>query len=531
MEVVVAGLPILVLLALLLLRRRPAVAVTAAIVVAVASAGMFPIDPRAAASAAASMGSVSLTVAAIMFAGLALVHLQRVSGAQDALSGWVNRVAGSRDRAVLVFGLALVPLFESLIGWGMGVIVVLPLLVGTGIQRHRAISISLLGLMLCPWGSFAPALLLLSEVTGIGLAEVGTATAWCSVVVIGVLGVAIALVGGGLAQLRRSGVELLCTWAAMSAALVVVNALLAPPLGGALSALAGLAVLIGFARLGRGRSGFGGFGGRGGRCVRGRGDGREVRQGHPRGADAAAVSSGQGIAMPALARRGLVPYAVVLIGLGCGVLVVRLAPPASASVGAAELLANPALWLLLALAVAPSALGVPARAALRGLGESFRVFVPAVCVTLLYIGFGVLIGVNGMGAALAAGATSLGGAFVALVPLAGFASGFVTSSNTASVAMLGEPLRAAAAGLGLDPAAVVGLHTAATGAGIMTNPSRAVLAIETAKLLPGAPEGTGPGGEHRSECRVGLGRVLAPTLWANAAIVALLTAISPFLFG
>ena len=505
MEVVVAGIPILVLLALLLLRRRPAVAVIAAIGVAVASAGMFPVDPRAAASAAVSMGSVSLTVAAIMFAGLALVHLQRVSGAQDALSGWVNRVAGSRDRAVLVFGLTLVPLIESLIGWGMGVVMVLPLLVGTGIQRHRAISIGLLGLMLCPWGSFAPALLLLSEVTGLGLSEVGTATAWCNVVVIGVLGAAIALVCGGPAQLRRSGVELLCAWAAMSAALVSVNAFLAPPLGGALSALTGLAVLAGFAR-GRGRR------------KSGRGAG------------------GRGPAMPRLARRGLVPYAVVLAGLGCGVLVVRLGVFGAAADGAVGLLANPAIWLLLALAVAPRALGVPMSDALRGLGEGFRVFVPAVCVTLLYIAFGVLIGVNGMGAALAEGATSLGGGFVALVPLAGFASGFATGSNTAAVAMLGEPLRAAAAGLGLDPAVVAGLHTAATGAGIMTNPSRAVLAIETAKLLPGPGPGPGPGpaaGRDPESARPGIGlwRVLAPTLWANAAIVVLLTAICPFVVG
>lgn len=471
----IAGLPIIIVIVLLVLRTPPIFAVLISIAVIVASIGVFPIHAETALASVASMGAITLTVVVIMFAGIALTKLQQLAGAQQSLSGWLNQIASSQDRAVLIFGIALVPLIESLIGWGMGVIVVLPLLAGAGLSKLKAIQVSLLGLMLCPWGSFSPALLLLTEVTGLSLTDLGTSTAWFNVIVIAVLCIAIVLVSGGLGQLGRMWFEVLATWAVMSAVLVIVNLFVTPSLAGVLAALAALLVLMGFAR----------------------GDRKE--------AEAAQV-------LPPLARRGLVPYAIVLAGLGAA----TMTAPLLSSGPVASLLTNPAVWLVLALACTPAIVGLPWQVAARGLAVSLRAFVPSVTVTLLFIGFGMLIGMNGMGAQLAEGATSLGGAFVLLVPLSGFISGFVTSSNTAAAAMLSEPLQSAAVGLGVDPLTVLGMHTAATGASVMASPSRAVLAMEAAKLLPGGPDRSrGP--------VVTIGRVLAPVLWANLAIVVLLT--------
>src|SRR5690606_7628628 len=103
---------------------------------------MFPIPVDTALDSISSMGAITLTVVVIMYAGIDLTTLQQLAGAQQALSGWLNQIASGRDRAVLIFGIALVPLVESFIGWGMGVIVVLPLLVGAGLPKLKAIQIS-----------------------------------------------------------------------------------------------------------------------------------------------------------------------------------------------------------------------------------------------------------------------------------------------------------------------------------------------------------------------------------------------------
>lgn len=511
MDTLIAGVPITVLVVLLVARVRAAIAVAGAIVCALAAAWRFPVDPAAAVEAGAALGATTLTVAIIMFAGMALAKLQQLAGAQQALSRWLEDLSFSRERAVLFLGVCLVPLIESLIGWGMGVIFVLPLLGAIGLPTIKAVQISLLGLSLCPWGSFAPALLLMSETTGLSVAALGTATAWSNCVVIAVLALTTALVSGGRAQLGRCWPELLCTWLAMSGVLVAANALLAPPLGGVVSALAGALVLGMFARAERSR-------------VAGAAAAAAGALGTPRRGAAR---------MPGLAKRGLIPFAVVLFGLGAATFLAPLSGPGWLR----AVLLNPAFWIMLALVCAPASLRMTATAVRNGLAESFRVFVPAAVVTLLFIGLGMLLGVNGMGAELARGATALGGAFVPLVPLMGLASGWVTGSNTASVAMLSQPLQFAALGLGADPVAVLGLHTAATGAGITMNPARAVLAIETARLLPPAESGTQaePGGGRTSlaaaEPAIRLGRVLAPLLWANAAIAVLLVPVGVLRVG
>lgn len=482
MEYLLAGLPIILVVVLLVARTPPIVAVLVSIAACVGLIGMFPIPVDAALESISSMGAITLTVVVIMYAGIALTKLQQLAGAQQALSGWLNQIASGRDRAVLIFGIALVPLVESLIGWGMGVIVVLPLLVGAGLPKLKAIQISLLGLMLCPWGSFSPALLLLSEITKLDLTELGAATAWFNLIVLAVLSVTIVVVSGGPAQLRRMWIEVLVTWCVMSAVLVGVNVYVTPSLAGVLSAFAGLLVLMAFARVDR------------------------------RGATHAPVASQ---AMPLLAKLGLVPYAVVLVGLSAATAVA----PLIGSEVLRAVVTNPAVWLAMALAATPVIVRLSWKDALRGFASSFTAFVPAVVVTLLFICFGMLIGMNGMGAKLAEGATLLAGAFVLLVPLSGFISGFVTSANTAAVAMLSEPLRSAAVGLGIDPVAVLGMHSATTGASIMASPSRAVLAMEAAKLMPGDPD-------IENASKVSLGRVLAPALWANLIIVGVTTVIA-----
>lgn len=148
--------------------------------------------------------------------------------------------------------------------------------------------------------------------TGLSLAALGTATAWCNSIVFGVLGLAIVLAGDGRVRLGRTWGELLLTWLAMRASLIAANAFLVPSLGGVRSALTGAFVLGFFARADWNR---------GARSMRG-------------------PSPDAPRAMPRIARRGLVPYAVVLLGLRTA----TFSEPILAERWPRTLLGNPATW-------------------------------------------------------------------------------------------------------------------------------------------------------------------------------------------
>lgn len=47
--------------------------------------------------------------------------------------------------------------------------------------------------------------------------------------------------------------------------------------------------------------------------------------------------------------------------------------------------------------------------------------------------------------------------------------------------MLAGPVQSVTVGVGIDPVTVLDIHTATTGVAVMTNPSRAVLAIKAVK--------------------------------------------------
>ncbi len=467
MEYLLASLPLAVIVLLLLLRVPALYAVSATIVLTLALAWEFPLRSSLVAAALPSTLDLAITLALIMFGGIALANMLHASGAQEDINTWLNRLVVSPERAALFYGLVLVPLIESLVGWGLGVITGIPMLIGTGLSKLKAIQIALLGMMLCPWGAFAPSLIVASDFTGFSQTVLGTVTAFYNVPVIFVLAVTMLIVHGGAALRAKMWIECLAAASAMGIVLVAVNAFVAPSLSGVIASLGSGLVFVLFARRGR-------------------------QEYHP---------------PTALAVRGLMPYAIVLVGLALSTILAALIGPSTYT----KLLTNPATWLTVALVFTPLLVRLASRETWSVLASSTRAWGPAFSVTLLFVLFGVLLSLNGMGTSLAEGIALLGGAFALLVPISGFVAGFVTSSNTASAAMLSGPLNVAASGLGLDSVHAVSVQTAASGAAVMCSPARAEVSRQTANLLfPG------------NDTDVTVARILLPALLANAVIVALL---------
>lgn len=467
LDILLAALPIVAIIAMLASRVRPIPAALIAIGIALALSFRFPLTPAHVAEVARSLGGVSIAVVLIMFGGIVLSEFLTVSGAQDRISDWLGHAAGHRDRAILLLGLGVAPLAESVIGWGVGLIVAVPLLMRVGLDATRACTIGLLGLILAPWGSLGPGILVMEGMSGLPLRDIGTWSAFLNLPVQIVMGLAIGIVGLGLRRMLRLIGEILAVTVVMWGVLIACNMWVSVPLAGILTSLAGIVAFVAIGRL------------RGGTTP----------------------------AMDAPTRRALLPYGVLI-----GSMLAVTALMTLIDLGAwAPVIGSPALWLLVTAATAPAVLGMPRATIVAGVRAGARVWWPVCLVTLLFIAFGALLAANGMTGTLAAGAAGLGLGFLLLVPLLGFLGGYVTNSNTATAAMLAEGVTSASVALGANPAVAMGAQNVATGSAVMTSPARVALGVgiadglRTADSPPADPV-----------------RIITTVLVANAVVVAVL---------
>ncbi|TQL40441.1 lactate permease [Homoserinimonas aerilata] len=466
-HLLLAALPIALIAGLLALRVKPVPAVLGTIAVTLALSIWFPITPAALESTAHSLLLLTVAVVLIIFGGILLAEFLAVSGAQERIGGWLGSASHGRDRAVLLLGLGVTPLAESIIGWGVGVIIGIPLLMRVGLTATKAATIGLLSIVLAPWGSLGPGLLVMAEMSGHSLRDVGVWSAVLNLPVLLVMGIIMSIVGMGRRGALRMAGETLTVVFATWGALIATNAWVSVPLGGILASLAACVTVLLLARL-------------------------------------------RGGPIPAMRRetvRSLLPYILLI-----GAMLAMTALTSVVDLGAASaVLTSPALWLLVSAAAAPALLGIGRADATASIRSGLRLFWPVCVVTVLFIVFGGLLAANGMSTTLAQGAAMLGGGFLLVVPAIGLIGGYVTASNTATAAMFAAGVSNATVALGANPLVALGAQNIATGAAVMISPSRVALALSVANGL-----------RRDTDAAVDAGRVIRTALIANGVVLVLL---------
>src|SRR6185312_11618591 len=99
--------------------------------------------------------ATSLTVLWILFPALLLYHIQRITGNIHTLSQGITRLCPDQEVQILMMVLGLSPLLESISGFGVGVVVIIPMLSALGIDDLQASILGLLGQLAVPWGGLA----------------------------------------------------------------------------------------------------------------------------------------------------------------------------------------------------------------------------------------------------------------------------------------------------------------------------------------------------------------------------------------
>ena len=436
-----AAVPIITLIVLLVARVKPLPAVLGAIAVLLALGARFPIGLPELQDMSTRLFGVTLNVVFILLGGLVLSVFAAESGAQRTMSEWFEAAAQHRDRAVLLYGLGVTPFLEAAIGWGISLIIVVPLLMRSGLSRTRAAAVGLLGLVVCPWGSLGPGLILTGELGGVSMTELGVQAALFNLPVIVVAATSIVLVGIGRRMTLRLGCELLGSVLVLWGLLLGVSATLGPPLAGI---LAGIGVIVFLLTLAR--------------------------------------AQGASLRMTAGDVRAFGPFGVLVGGM---LTVIVLA--AALDLGAAQpLITSPGLWLVISAATGPLFFQMTPLQVRRSLKRGLLRWIPVTTTTVSFILFGMLLSVAGMSGTLAEGAASSGTAFLIALPFISGLAAYLTTAITSVATMLTLGVTDASLALGVDPAAALGVQSAAGGAAVGASPARVVLATSIATETGGA---------------------------------------------
>src|SRR5699024_6482686 len=153
---------------------------------------------------------------------------------------WLSAGGASLGSALMMAN-GVVPFMESVTGFGVSLLIGLPLTLAFGFTAYRAALITLMGIVIGPWGSMGPGTLLGAELAGQPLTEFGLATAvvnFPAVIISGVVTAFIAARHAGVRGTKRAGYLAVGAAAGLSLALLVLvsNLLLGTPVAGAVAA-------------------------------------------------------------------------------------------------------------------------------------------------------------------------------------------------------------------------------------------------------------------------------------------------------
>jgi lactate permease len=376
----------------------------------------------------------SAQVLYVLFGGLLLYNLLSAGGAVEAVSRFLGRL--EPDRVALAAGVVVgvAPFFESVTGFGVAVVISAPILLAAGFTPLRAAVLATWGQCAVPWGALGVGTVIGAHLAGMDFGTLSDASAFLSLPLFPVYGVAAVALAGGWTGVRRRGAEAIVLGLVAGAGTIVTSLYLVPELSGAVGGLAATAVFL--ARRRRRLSG-----------------------------------------VPV---RALVPYAFLLallaVANGIGALrsvLEKLGP----------FFDGPGLPLLVSGVFAALLLGLGGDEAGAATRRTATQWLPTAAAVLTFVLAGEVVAESGAAGLLAGGAEALGVYFPAVSPVLASLGGALTGSNAASNALF-MPLQVEAArGLDISEELTAAVQNVAGSHASMLAPQRMVLAATATGLL------------------------------------------------
>jgi lactate permease len=407
----------------------------AALATAVSGAVVWP-GLEATAVPGALLGGLgtSAQVLYVLFGGLLLYNLLSAAGAVESVSRFLGRL--EPDRVALAAGVVVgvAPFFESVTGFGVAVVISAPILLAAGFTPLRAAVLASWGQCAVPWGALGVGTVIGADLAGMDFGTLSDASAFLSLPLFPVYGVAAVALAGGWTGVRRRGAEAIVLGLVAGAGTIVTSLYLVPELSGAVGGLAATAVFL-------------------------------ARRRHR---------------LSAVPVRALVPYAFLLALLaaangigGLSSVIEKLGP----------VFDGPGLPLLVSGVFAALLLGLGGEEAGAATRRTATQWLPTAGAVLTFVLAGEVVAESGAAGLLAGRAEALGVFFPAVSPVLAALGGALTGSNAASNALF-MPLQVEAArGLEISEVLTAAVQNVAGSHASMLAPQRMVLAATATGLL------------------------------------------------
>ncbi|MGO1536781.1 MAG: L-lactate permease [Yaniella sp.] len=418
-----------------------------------------------------------IKVLAIIGGGVLLSGVMDRTGSQRRLAGWLS-AGGPGVASALLMAHGVVPFLETVTGFGVSVLIGLPLLLSFGFTPYRAALLTLLGLMIGPWGSMGPGTLIAADAAGAPLTDMGLVSGWMNLIPFVVSGVATAIIAGNGYTATNIPRRRKIFWVVVGAGSGVVlwgltmtaNLLLGTPVAGAVATLVMVVLWLLYIRRGR-------------------------------------LTPGPG--------RSLVPYLILLAGTIIGQVLYR-----SIDLGVlGEIISSPALWSTTAALTALTFMSMKPEDSQALPKATLQMWWAVAIPTALYVLLGVMMAGGGLADEIAGSLAELGSVYLFLMPFVAGLSGYITASGTGANAMFGATQVSAAQGLGVSPLWTMGLQNSAAGWAIIAGPARIELAYRMAHVYQ-RDDTPGPAVSRGSLLKVLLPIVLfSLVLWGVVAVI------------
>ncbi len=407
----------------------------ASLTVAVLGAVVWPdLEATAVPGALFAGFGTSAQVLYVLFGGLLLYNLLSAGGAVDAVSRFLGGL--EPDRVALAAGVVVgvAPFFESVTGFGVAVVISAPILLAAGFTPLRAAVLASWGQCAVPWGALGVGTVIGAQLAGMGFGTLSDMSAYLSIPLFPVYGVAAVALAGGWTGVRRRGAEAIVLGLVAGVGTLLTSLYLVPELSGAVGGLAATAFFV--ARR------------------------RDRLAGVP--------------------VRALLPYAFLLALLAAanGIRALR-----SVLEELGPVFDGPGFPLLASGALAALLLGLGGEEIGAATRRTATQWLPVAGAVLTFVLAGEVVAESGAAGLLAGGAAALGFLFPAVSPVLAALGGALTGSNAASNALF-MPLQVEAArGLELSEELTAAVQNVAGSHASMLAPQRMVLAATAAGLL------------------------------------------------
>ncbi|GAA1540345.1 L-lactate permease [Brevibacterium picturae] len=418
--------PIMLAIALLVLKQSSWIAATAGVITAcLAVVFFFPTPMSVLLTSGADYFPLILEVALILLFGMVLARLLEAAGSMREISAWVESAAPSRALGVALVVFGLVPFAESVTGFGIGVTIGVPVLRLLGCSLRQSAILGLLGLIAVPWGALGPGTTVAAALAGLGVDELGVATAWINAIPVIIVAASVILImRPGLVSYLGIAAAAALMWTGILAASIVIG--MAP--AGIIGSLLVIAVMGALFIIRRRRTGF-------------------TRQ--------------LGIAV--------LPYATLTIGL----LLARALQAALPSL-LTQIVASPPFWLAVACLIA--ALTVVSRGTV--ITSAIRSWTPIGAGTAAFMLMGWIMTTSGMSTAIG---SLVPAGLVLLTPWLTATGAVITGSNTGANSMFTGTIDAVATNSHASALPVVAAGNAAGSLAALAAPPRVAMSVQMAE--------------------------------------------------